>query len=54
MQKSLQVPGEGEKFADLTVTVNDGGSRECVYLFELMYYSLTIGDFNHKIVKSIV
>ena len=37
MQKPLRVPGEGEKFADLVVTVNRSKSNECTYLFELKY-----------------
>ena len=37
LQKSLRVPGEGEEFADLVLTVNKGKSSECVYLFELKY-----------------
>ncbi|MBO5566129.1 MAG: AAA family ATPase, partial [Succinivibrio sp.] len=37
LQKSLRVVGEGEKFADLVVTVNKGTSNECIYLIELKY-----------------
>ncbi len=39
MQKSLRTVGQGEKFADLVITVNKGKSSECVYLFELKYSS---------------
>ena len=41
MQKSLRVVGEGEKFADLVITVNLGQDNECVYLFELKYVTKT-------------
>ncbi|MBO5567171.1 MAG: PD-(D/E)XK nuclease domain-containing protein [Succinivibrio sp.] len=41
MQKSLRVVGEGEKFADLVVTVNKGTSNECIYLIELKYLTKT-------------
>ena len=37
MQKSLQVAGEGENYADLVITVNEGQEEECCYLFELKY-----------------
>ncbi len=37
MQKSLRIVGEGEKYADLVVTVNDGTTDECTYIFELKY-----------------
>ncbi len=37
MQKSLIVIEDGEKFADLVVTVNVGWDNECIYLFELKY-----------------
>ncbi len=39
MQKSLRLSGDGEKFADLAVTVNKGTEDECVYVFELKYLS---------------
>ena len=39
--KSLRVAGEGEKFADLVVTVNKGTSNECIYLIELKYLTRT-------------
>ena len=41
LQKSLRVAGEGEKFADLVVTVNKGTSNECIYLIELKYLTRT-------------
>jgi hypothetical protein len=41
MQKSLRVVGDGEKFADLVITVNLGQDNECVYLFELKYATKT-------------
>lgn len=37
MQKSLHIIGDGERFADLMITVNDGKSDECTYLIELKY-----------------
>ena len=37
LQKPLRVPGKGEKFADLVLTVNLKKQDECVYLFELKY-----------------
>lgn len=37
MQKSLQVEGDGERFADLVITVNKGKSSECSYIIELKY-----------------
>ena len=41
LQKSLRVVGEGEKFADLVVTVNKGTGSECIYLIELKYLTKT-------------
>ena len=41
LQKSLRVAGEGEKFADLVVTVNKGTLNECIYLIELKYLTKT-------------
>jgi hypothetical protein len=41
MQKSLRIVADGEKFADLVVTVNKGESNECVYLIELKYAAKT-------------
>ena len=41
LQKSIQVAGEGEKFADLVITVNKGFSDECIYLIELKYITKT-------------
>lgn len=41
MQKSLQIKGNGEKFADLVITVNRGKSNECIYLIELKYLTKT-------------
>jgi len=43
LQKSLRVAGEGEKFADLVVTVNIGTGNECIYLIELKYITKTEG-----------
>lgn len=37
MQKSLHIHGDGERFADLVITVNDGKDDECSYLLELKY-----------------
>lgn len=37
MQKSLRIAGDGEKFADLVITVNKGKSSECIYLIEFKY-----------------
>ena len=41
LQKSIQVVGEGEKFADLVITVNKGFGNECIYLIELKYLTKT-------------
>ena len=41
MQKSLRTVGDGEKFADLVITVNAGRNNECIYLFELKYITRT-------------
>ena len=41
MQKSLRVVGDGEKFADLVITVNVGQENECIYLIELKYVTKT-------------
>ena len=41
MQKSLQVKGEGEKYADLVITVNRGKINECIYIIELKYLTKT-------------
>ncbi|MBQ8708275.1 MAG: AAA family ATPase [Succinivibrionaceae bacterium] len=37
LQKSLMVPGEGEKYADLVITANHRRSKECIYIIELKY-----------------
>ena len=37
LQKPLRVPGKGEKFADLVLTINRGKRNECIYLIELKY-----------------
>ena len=37
LQKPLRVPGKGEKFADLVITINVGKRNECIYLIELKY-----------------
>ena len=41
MQKSLRIVADGEKFADLVVTVNKRERNECVYLIELKYAAKT-------------
>ncbi len=57
LQKSLRVAGEGEKFADLVVTVNKGTDTECIYLIELKYLTKTeasdksSGSTLNKIIK---
>ena len=35
LQMPLRVPGEGEKYADLVITVNKKRKDECIYVFEL-------------------
>ena len=37
LQKPLRVPGKGEKFADLVITVNRRKRNESIYLIELRY-----------------
>ena len=37
----LRVPGKGERFADLVITVNWKQDNECIYLFELKYIAKT-------------
>ena len=37
MQKSLRIVADGEKYADLVITVNEDQDNECVYLIELKY-----------------
>ena len=39
MQKSLRVAGEGEMYADLVITVDNGTGNKCIYLIELKYSS---------------
>ena len=41
MQKPLRLTGEGEKFADLIITVNEDSPTECAYLIELKYTAKT-------------
>ncbi|MCR4554935.1 MAG: ATP-binding protein [Succinivibrionaceae bacterium] len=41
MQKSLRLVGDGEKFADLVITVNEDKINECTYLIELKYVTKT-------------
>lgn len=41
MQKSLRLVGDGEKFADLVITVNEDKVNECTYLIELKYATKT-------------
>ena len=41
LQKPLQIPGKGEKFADLVITVNKNDDNECIYLIELKYLTKT-------------
>ena len=43
MQKSLKIKGQGEKYADLVITVNKGKINECIYLIELKYMTKTEG-----------
>ena len=43
MQKSLKIKGQGEKYADLVITVNKGTINECIYLIELKYITKTEG-----------
>ncbi len=52
MQKSLRVVGDGEKFADLVVTVNVGQDNECTYLFELKYTTKT--DATEAKIKTLI
>ena len=52
MQKSLRIVGDGEKFADLVVTVNEGQDNECIYLFELKY--ITKADASESNIQSAV
>ncbi len=37
MQKSLRIVADGEKYADLVITVNEDQDNECAYLIELKY-----------------
>ena len=48
MQKSIQVKGKGEKFADLVITVNRGKVNECIYLIELKYLTKTEASDKNK------
>lgn len=48
MQKSIQVKGKGEKFADLVITVNRGNVNECIYLIELKYLTKTEASDKNK------
>ena len=41
MQKSLRIVADGEKYADLVITVNEDQDNECVYLIELKYAAKT-------------
>ena len=43
MQKSLKIRGQGEKYADLIITINKGKINECIYLIELKYITKTEG-----------
>jgi hypothetical protein len=43
MQKSLKIRGQGEKYADLIITINKGKINECIYLIELKYMTKTEG-----------
>ena len=45
MQKSLRVLGQGEKFADLVITVNEDEANECIYLIELKYLTKTEASY---------
>ncbi|MBQ8706741.1 MAG: AAA family ATPase [Succinivibrionaceae bacterium] len=51
MQKSLRVIGDGERFADLAITVNEGQDNECVYLIELKY--VTKGEAEDTKIQSL-
>lgn len=48
MQKSIQVKGKGEMFADLVITVNRGKVNECIYLIELKYLTKTEASDKNK------
>ena len=41
MQKSLRIVADGEKYADLVITVTEDQDNECVYLIELKYAAKT-------------
>ena len=53
MQKSLRLVGEGEKFADLVITVNEDKINECTYLIELKYVTKTDASDSkiHSLIK---
>ena len=52
MQKSLRVVGDGEKFADLVITVNEDKNNECTYLIELKYAAKT--DASESRIQSLI
>ena len=52
MQKSLRLDGEGEKFADLVITVNEDKINECTYLIELKYVTKT--DASDSKIQSLI
>ena len=52
MQKSLRLVGEGEKFADLVITVNEDKINECTYLIELKYVTKT--DASDSKIQSLI
>ena len=52
MQKSLRLVGEGAKFADLVITVNEDKINECTYLIELKYVTKT--DASDSKIQSLI
>ena len=48
MQKSLRIVADGEKYADLVITVNEDQDNECVYLIELKYAGFRISLRKHQ------
>ena len=52
MQKSLRLVGDGEKFADLVITVNEDKINECTYLIELKYVTKT--DASDSKIQSLI
>ena len=52
MQKYLRLVGEGAKFADLVITVNEDKINECTYLIELKYVTKT--DASDSKIQSLI